>query len=656
MEGQANGARDLRVHGGQVHALEATPGTARAALLTERLQQAQAAGAQTWLLNGDHARGGPWAGLRDMLAELVPQIEAAAPELLRKHDYELVFVLPMLRPVLGVRNPSLTDTAKHEERVRNFPADRAFRIVHGLIDLFASWHQRTPETPWVIACDSYDRAGPMVQRFFAELLRRRGESLKLTLIVATDHGASAELLSRFDPPVVGQTVHSFAAAEPASAEAPAELARQAQALTEQIGDDDPAFEHHAPELIWRWLHSDQPAQAIDPLLRILTEYTTLGLYEDVVLYGQLTLALLKQHRPQDSASRWYALFKMHQAHIGLKQAEPALEAISQIVAETNDPNYLFRCYYMIAMLHTRYLPQRDFAKAEAYLDRGVEEIAKTSLPEHTKVFQHVFNRNGLALIRHFAGDPEDAIRLCRWGHQHLDQYLLPDQHRLHRSVLLYNIAQVYSSTRQHDDAIGYFTMAMELDPNYSEYYNERGNMYLHLERLDEALDDYLRAIELSPPYAEVWTNIGQCYRLLGQFEPAIAAYDRALDLDPTLAVPLAGRAEAFEALGRNEDALRDYSAALTIKPNQPIALSNRAILHYTAGRVEESYADLSRAIELAPTMAELYQNRAVALFDLDRPAEAVSDLQAYLRLNPEAEDRLDVQEQIEAAQSGLLAV
>jgi Flp pilus assembly protein TadD len=45
----------------------------------------------------------------------------------------------------------------------------------------------------------------------------------------------------------------------------------------------------------------------------------------------------------------------------------------------------------------------------------------------------------------------------------------------------------------YEEASAYSTEAMAMDPNYSEYYNERGNVYMEMERFDEAEWDYLRA-------------------------------------------------------------------------------------------------------------------------------------------------------------------
>src|SRR5207248_1480612 len=124
----------------------------------------------------------------------------------------------------------------------------------------------------------------------------------------------------------------------------------------------------------------------------------------------------------------------------------------------------------------------------------------------------------LAMIRNFQGRGQDAIKLCQDGIEHLNMHLGTEKHRLHRSVLLYNIAQVYRVAGSHGEAIKYYSATIEMDPNYSEYYNERGSIFLQMGLLEEAHRDYLKAIELSPPYFEVFTNLGQCYRKMNSME------------------------------------------------------------------------------------------------------------------------------------------
>jgi hypothetical protein len=46
--------------------------------------------------------------------------------------------------------------------------------------------------------------------------------------------------------------------------------------------------------------------------------------------------------------------------------------------------------------------------------------------------------------------------------------------------LRYDIAQVYAATEKLDEALLQYTKTMEMDVNYSEYYNGRGNVLFRL--------------------------------------------------------------------------------------------------------------------------------------------------------------------------------
>src|SRR5947209_3010905 len=133
---------------GQVLLVEA--GQARRSVLEGWVRKARKGG-NGWLLPCDFAEGGPWAGVADLFLDVVPKLEANAGELLVRHDYELVSILPALRSKLNPRNPSLTDVANAKEQVRLYPADRAFRILHGLIDLLTEWKGGgTNSSPWLV--------------------------------------------------------------------------------------------------------------------------------------------------------------------------------------------------------------------------------------------------------------------------------------------------------------------------------------------------------------------------------------------------------------------------------------------------------------------------------------------------------------------------
>jgi len=628
-------------------------GAERQVPVDEILSAATAKGAAAWLLRCDFAEGGPWAGVRDFFRSLLADIRGQSPALIERHDYELVHVLPELRTQVKLRNPCLTDIATAEERIRNYPADRAYRITHGLIDLLVEYRQASSsEEAWLLICLGYDRAGEMARHFFQELMRRRGKQLQVVLLPVFP-GCEPDAGSLgFSCPL---RELSFGVAVPMPEPIDAcEAARRAEALDREIDSNALGRTAKLPDVIHLWSLAGWEDKLLQRCSQALESYNVLGLYRDSRRYGELAQSVLKRSPPgtEDKKLRWWIFFKIFLSYLGTGEPQKALqlarESVLNLPEAEGDERRRVPFWYLMAMLYARFLPERDFALGEEYLERALQYLEKADLSEPDYWFQYVFNRNGLAMIRSFQGRYQEALDLCSTGFRILEERLSKDQHNLHRSVLLYNMAQVYSQTGRLDLAIDHFSAAMEMDPNYSEYYNERGSLYLKLGRLEEAERDYLRAIELSPPYHEVWTNLGNCLRLQGRWEEAAQAFCRALDLKPAEPASLFGRAQALEALGATEDAIADYSAALELNPFHWQSCAGRAVLLYEFGRIEECLADLDRAISLAPGEAELYQNRAVALADLQRPREAREDLERYLDLRPDASDREEVQVRLAA--------
>jgi tetratricopeptide (TPR) repeat protein len=557
----------------------------------------------------------------ELFSELLEEIQHDRPDLIERHALELVYILPLLRRSVTTHNPNLTDLAPSTERTRNYPADRAVRNVHGLIDLLDEWKTvACPTTPWAIACDSFDNASAMGSRFFRELMRRRSRQLNIRLILSVAPGNARSTQEQFDSSVQTESLApQFYSAPPVPLDS-VKAALAAAAFEEQIGDDELELRANLPRLIYLWKCANRPAKLLHYQFLALEIYNTLGLYADALRYGDGLLALVSQEAPTDYPLQWSIVLKTLMCHLGLDDVDAALQLTEEVglpLAE-RDAGWRYQIFYLLAMMYARFRKPRDYAKGEEYLERSLAAIPESDSPEGERHFRYVFNRNGLAMIRNFQRRPEEAIELCRSGFAHLNKHLEADEHRLHRSILLYNIAQVYAVTGAYAEALEYFSATIDMDPNYSEYYNERANVLLQVDRLEEAKADYLRAIELSPPYFEVFTNLGQCYRRMGAMNDAIEQYSRALDLEPQHLLARLGRAKAYEESGEREPAIEDYSAAIALDATLWEAVASRGVLHYEAGRLSESLADLDAAIDLKPEVSDLHENRAIVLADLEK--------------------------------------
>lgn len=79
-------------------------------------------------------------------------------------------------------------------------------------------------------------------------------------------------------------------------------------------------------------------------------------------------------------------------------------------------------------------------------------------------------------------------------------------------------------------AIQNLDMAIKIDPEYAEAFNNRGFIKKKLGQYSESLLDFDRAIELRPDYPHALMNRGDAYKYLGDRERAIADYERVMTM------------------------------------------------------------------------------------------------------------------------------
>ena len=77
-----------------------------------------------------------------------------------------------------------------------------------------------------------------------------------------------------------------------------------------------------------------------------------------------------------------------------------------------------------------------------------------------------------------------------------------------------------------------FTKAIEIDPKDIPALENRGYMYLALQKYAEASADFTKVIELAPKQSTAYLGRGQAETQLKQFDPALADLTKAIELKP----------------------------------------------------------------------------------------------------------------------------
>ena len=191
-------------------------------------------------------------------------------------------------------------------------------------------------------------------------------------------------------------------------------------------------------------HGTDPAGAGPrPSGRPLTTASTWDFYEATVDLGRRGRALIDWQAQPDLW--WTFTTKMTTSLAALGLAADAERLYDEARASSASASVHMQAAYATAMLYTRHHDEeeRDHDRALGWINEAIA-IARLLPDVKDRAMQTVFNQNGLALIKSHQGDREDALRLVGDGLARLDSDLDPDEHRLHRSVLRYNRAQLYA--------------------------------------------------------------------------------------------------------------------------------------------------------------------------------------------------------------------
>lgn len=142
----------------------------------------------------------------------------------------------------------------------------------------------------------------------------------------------------------------------------------------------------------------------------------------------------------------------------------------------------------------------------------------------------------------------------------------------------------------------------------------------------QALAAYERAIELDPTYTIYWNDKGVALEALGRPQEAIVAYDRAIRLEPNYALAWDNKGDALMSLGAWAQALVAYQkAAEMASDNQDVYWNDVCTALTNLRRYEESLAAVDRALKIDNKWAYTWRNRADVLLNLpDRAREALA--------------------------------
>jgi tetratricopeptide (TPR) repeat protein len=125
-------------------------------------------------------------------------------------------------------------------------------------------------------------------------------------------------------------------------------------------------------------------------------------------------------------------------------------------------------------------------------------------------------------------------------------------------------AYQYYLKGDYSEAISDYSSAIKLDTENSDYYLERGMLYLKTDMLDHAIRDFKSALNLDNNHYKIWYNLANAYFLKEEYQTSLEYYSQAIHLNPNMSELYYNRSLSYFYLNDIERACEDMAISQSL--------------------------------------------------------------------------------------------
>ncbi|XP_066132819.1 tetratricopeptide repeat protein 6-like [Saccopteryx bilineata] len=198
-------------------------------------------------------------------------------------------------------------------------------------------------------------------------------------------------------------------------------------------------------------------------------------------------------------------------------------------------------------------------------------------------------------------------------------------------------AMCYHRNKEFEEAVDFFTWALNINPCFVDAYVGRGNSYMeygHDEGNKQAQKDFLRALHFNPTYTKARISLGYNLQAQEKFQKAWTHFTIAIEVDPKNYLAYEGRAVVCLQMGNNFAAIQDINNAIKINTTAEF-LTNRGVIHEFMGQQQNAMKDYQTAISLNPTYSLPYFNAGNIYLHHRQFSQASDYFSKALKFDPE---------------------
>ena len=186
-----------------------------------------------------------------------------------------------------------------------------------------------------------------------------------------------------------------------------------------------------------------------------------------------------------------------------------------------------------------------------------------------------------------------------------------------------------------DEAIGYYSEALRIKPDYAKALNNMGAALEKKGLIDEAIGYYSEALRIKPDYAKALNNMGAALLKKGSYDEAVLHFKKALKINPQQTDAVNNLANVLFFKGKPGKAICLYREILKIDSENSDAQYNLAYMLSTQGKLDEAVLHYKEAIKINPEYAKAHYHLGKILINQGKMKQAMFHFAETIRISPD---------------------
>lgn len=199
----------------------------------------------------------------------------------------------------------------------------------------------------------------------------------------------------------------------------------------------------------------------------------------------------------------------------------------------------------------------------------------------------------------------------------------------------FNQANTFFQQYNHDEAIRYYTHAIELNNTCAQAYFNRGIVFLDKDNHDNAINDFEMALKYNPHYTKAHIHLGKALETKQRFETATEHFQKAIELEPTSCNALLSLARTLFEQEHYDEAEKHLENVLEIEPNNLEALLGLGNIFSINQQFEKALGNYQKMLELLPEESSIRYNIAYTLKRLGHIEKSIAMYNSVIEKKPD---------------------